>query len=62
METIVSIKPLLAVLISLMAAALILASRKNPNLRETWSLVAAVVKFLIVASMVPVSSRTGHRV
>lgn len=54
METIVSIKPLLAVLVSLMAAGLILASRKNPNLRETWSLAAAVVKFLIVASMIPV--------
>src|SRR5947207_207685 len=54
METIVSIKPLLAVLISLAAAALILVSRKNPNLRETWSLTAAVIKFLIVASMIPV--------
>jgi multicomponent Na+:H+ antiporter subunit D len=54
MEAVVSIKPLLAVLISLGAAGLILASGKNPNLRECWSLTAAAAKFLIVASMIPV--------
>jgi len=54
METVLSIKPLLAVLVSLIAAALILLSGKNPDLRESWSLAAAVIKFLIVASMIPV--------
>jgi multicomponent Na+:H+ antiporter subunit D len=54
METIASIKPLLAVLVSLVAAVLILVSGRSPNLREFWSLAAATIKFLIVASMIPV--------
>ncbi len=53
METIVSIKPLLVVLVSLVAAVLILASGRYPNLREFWSLAVATIKFLIVASMIP---------
>jgi len=48
-----SIKPLLAVLVSLTAAGLILLLRNRPNLREATSLVAAIVKFAIVASMAP---------
>jgi multicomponent Na+:H+ antiporter subunit D len=49
---IVSIKPLLAVLVSLLITP-ILASSRAPNVRETWTFVAAVTKVLIVASMVP---------
>ncbi|UCD87685.1 MAG: monovalent cation/H+ antiporter subunit D family protein [Desulfobacterales bacterium] len=52
METIVSIKPLLAVLVSLLVTP-ILASSRAPNVREAWTFVAAVAKVLIVASMVP---------
>jgi multicomponent Na+:H+ antiporter subunit D len=52
METIVSIKPLLAVLVSLMVTP-ILASRKAPNVREAWTFIAAAAKFLIVLSMLP---------
>ncbi len=52
METIVSIKPLLAVLVSLMVVP-ILASSRAPNVREAWTFVAAGVKFLIVLSMLP---------
>ena len=52
METIVSVKPFLAVLVSILAVPLIVASR-NPNLRETWTFIAAGLKFLIIASMVP---------
>ena len=48
-----SIKPLLAVAVSLLGAALIVAARKNPNIREGFSLGTAVLKFLIVVSMVP---------
>jgi multicomponent Na+:H+ antiporter subunit D len=59
METVVSIKPLLAVLVSLTAAALILASGRHPNLRESWSLSAALIKFLIVVSMIPVIYNGG---
>ncbi|RJQ56045.1 MAG: monovalent cation/H+ antiporter subunit D family protein [Desulfobacteraceae bacterium] len=52
MAPVVSIKPLLAVLASLAAVPFIVRSRK-PNLRESWTFVAAIVKFSIVASMVP---------
>jgi len=48
-----SIKPFLAVFVSLVGAALIVATRKNPNVREGCSLVTAIVKFLIVVSMIP---------
>jgi multicomponent Na+:H+ antiporter subunit D len=49
---IVSIKPLLAVLVSLMVVP-ILASSRAPNVREAWTFAAAIAKVLIVASMVP---------
>ncbi len=53
METIVSIKPLLATLIPAISVILILLSSKSPNLREAWSFIAAVITFLIVVSMLP---------
>ena len=52
METITSIKPLLAVMVSLLVTPL-LASSRAPNLREAWTFVAAAAKFLIVLSMLP---------
>ncbi len=54
-ETVVveSIRPLAAVLVSALAALLILGSSRSPNIRESWSVAAAVVKFGIVASMIP---------
>lgn len=52
-QTIISIKPLLAVLVSGISVALIVASGKYPNLREGWSFAAALVKFGLVASMLP---------
>ena len=54
METIYSIRPLLAVLVSLLTAFLILALDKKPNVRDTASFIAAIIKFLIVASMAPI--------
>jgi len=54
MEIIVSIKPLLAVAVSLFGSLLIIASGKNPNLRESCTFLIAFVKFGIVASMVPI--------
>ena len=54
METLISIKPLLAVLVSAIAAVLVMLSYRRPNLREGWSLGAGVIKFLIVISMTPV--------
>jgi len=52
METIISIKPLIAVLVSICAVPLLILS-KRPNIRETWTFVAAVAKFLIIISMLP---------
>jgi len=38
MESIVSIKPVLALVVSAVAALLIIYARHNPNLRESFSL------------------------
>ena len=54
METIASIKPLLAVLVSLVAVIPIVASGSRPNLREGWTFLAGIIKFGLVASMLPV--------
>ena len=48
-----SIKPLLAVLVSTVGAFFIIATRKNPNFREAWSIFAGVLKLVIVLSMIP---------
>ena len=48
-----SIKPFLAVVVSLLGAALILVTRRWPNIREGCSLVAATLQFLIVLTMIP---------
>lgn len=54
MDAIYSIKPILAILVSLVAVLLIgLTGQKRANLREFWTILAAVLKFLIVMSMVP---------
>jgi NADH-quinone oxidoreductase subunit L/multicomponent Na+:H+ antiporter subunit D len=48
-----SLRPIAAVLASAIAIAPILASRGRPNIRESWTVLAAVTKLGIVASMVP---------
>jgi len=49
-----SIKPLLAIGVSLIAALLIfLTGERSRNLRESWTILASVIKFTIIASMVP---------
>ncbi|MBZ4686681.1 MAG: dehydrogenase (quinone) [Clostridiales bacterium] len=53
MEFVLDYRPLWAVLISLIAAALIMVSGRYPNLRETWTIAAAVGKIIIVYSMLP---------
>ena len=52
METVLSVKPFLAVLVSLAAIPCIVASR-NQNLRESWTFIAGAIKFLLVLSMLP---------
>ncbi len=49
-----SLKPLYAILASVIGVLLIGLSWEKPNLREFWTILAAVVKFAIVVSMVPV--------
>lgn len=53
METITSIKPLLAVLVSLVAVIPIVASGSRPNRREGWTFLAGIIKFGLVVSMLP---------
>lgn len=48
-----SLYPLLAVSIPAIAIPLILAFARRPNVREVWTLVAALATFATVASMVP---------
>lgn len=45
--------PFFAVMVSLAAVPLILLSDKRPNLRESWTLIAAFIKFALVFSLVP---------
>jgi len=52
METVNSIRPFLAVIVSLCAIPLI-ASARRPNVREMWTFLAAALKFLLVISMLP---------
>lgn len=56
---VISSQPLWAVLTSIIAAVLILFSDRHPNLREFWTLAAAVAKFAIVLSMVPTVVNDG---
>ena len=55
MTAIPSFQPLAAVLVSFVAAGLILVSGRRPNLREAWTILASVSMFGLVASMVPVA-------
>jgi multicomponent Na+:H+ antiporter subunit D len=50
-STINSITPLLAVLASLAAVPLIIASGRHPNLREGWTFLAGFIKLALVLSM-----------
>jgi len=51
-ETVYSIKPLIAVLIPLAAVLLIGFSKRHPNWREAWTLGAALMEILLVGSLV----------
>ncbi len=54
MESIISIKPLLAISASLAAAVLIfITGERQKNLRESWTILAGLVKFGIIFSMLP---------
>ncbi len=53
MEVLVSYKPLLSVLLPLVAAVLIIALHKRPNLRDAVSVLASLLTFALVISMAP---------
>ncbi len=53
METYLTLKPLAVILISPLAAVLIVLSGQRPNLRETWTVLAALIKFVLTLSMLP---------
>lgn len=53
MTDVASLRPLLAVSIPAVAVLFVLASDSRPNVREGWTMLAAIGTFLTVASMVP---------
>ncbi len=54
MEAIETVRPFLAIMVSLVAAGVILKYDKNPDTREAVSIVAGMIKFALVISMAPV--------
>ena len=51
--TVIDCRPFLAVAVSFLAAILISFSRKSPNVRESWSVIASFIKFGLIASLIP---------
>ena len=51
--------PLFAILCPAIAAPLILLSRKHPNVREGWTMVASIAMFSLVLSMAPTVLKEG---
>ncbi|RPJ15583.1 MAG: monovalent cation/H+ antiporter subunit D family protein, partial [Desulfobacteraceae bacterium] len=54
METVISIKPLLAVLVTLVVIPILISSSARPNVRESWIFIAGIIKLCLVLSMLPV--------
>jgi multicomponent Na+:H+ antiporter subunit D len=59
MDVVTSLRPLFAVLVSLLAAVLIVLSARRPNVREAWTCLAALTKFGLVLSLLPVALSGG---
>ncbi|RJX34886.1 MAG: monovalent cation/H+ antiporter subunit D family protein [Desulfarculus sp.] len=53
MDTLTSLRPLLAVLVSLAVVPLLIWCRRHPNLREAFTFLAAAAKLALVASLLP---------
>lgn len=53
MEQIISIKPLLAVLVSLCVIPILISASGKPNVREGWTFLAGIIKFVLIVSMLP---------
>jgi multicomponent Na+:H+ antiporter subunit D len=59
-EALLASRPLLAILVSALAAVAIAFSGRRPNLREGWTVAAAVAKFGLIFSMLPAVLRGDH--
>jgi multicomponent Na+:H+ antiporter subunit D len=59
MDVVTSVRPLLAVLVSLLAAGLILLTPRRANVREAWTFLAAMSKFVLLLSLLPVALAGG---
>lgn len=60
MDVVMDIRPFLAVGVSLLAAGLIMMSKNaSENVRDAWTILAAILKMLIIFSMVPFVVRGG---
>lgn len=59
MELLYSIKPLAAILVSFFVVPILVSSRSE-NVREAWTFAAALLKFAIVLSMLPVVLKGGQ--
>lgn len=53
METIITSKILLSALLPMVTAGAVMASGRRPNLRESWSILGAVLTFLSVIQLLP---------
>ena len=54
MTVVESIRPLLAISCPFICSFLIFLSRKRPNIRESWTIIASIIQFLIIISMAPI--------
>lgn len=52
-QELISIRPFLAVCVSLVVVPILLSSTDRPNVRELWTFVAGVIKFGLIVSMLP---------
>jgi len=53
MDPILSFRPLLAVMVSMLVIPVLISSGKKPNAREAWTFAAGLVKFGLIVSMLP---------
>lgn len=54
MESVISFKPLFAVLVTLVLIPILVSSSDKPNVQEGWKFLAGSIKLLLVLSMLPV--------
>ena len=53
MDPIISLRPLVTILVSILVIPVLISSGKRPNAREAWTFTAAFIKFGLILSMLP---------